>query len=273
MRVSDQIISKLRVLKEDNSISSYSHIKNILKNQKLLVAFFELKPFKLIRHRRHNNGEDFFENIEDLTYRKDILNIRSFGRANEPGQGLFYCNDNYNQETGMSEAMSILRGNKDSQEEILTASAWNLNDTLKLVMILPSEEYSGKNKEFDEMKTFYNSYEDSEEFNELKNLNEFLSQEFTLDLEKHKSNYKITCAYTNYIKERFEDVDGIIYASIKSEFEGTNIVLWPEVVEKKVEFLAARKQVIKRISEKTFMEVQVFENKGFDKSTGEIFWK
>lgn len=33
MRTSEQIITRLKELKEDNSISSYTHIKNILKNQ------------------------------------------------------------------------------------------------------------------------------------------------------------------------------------------------------------------------------------------------
>ena len=208
-----------------------------------------------------------------MSYPKDVSKIKNFGRANEPGQGFFYCNDNKNQSTGMSEAMSIFRGKKESKEEILTIGAWNLLENLRLAMILPSKENVGIHKEFDEMKKFYNEYEDSKEYADLINLNEFLANEFTLDVEKDKSNYKITCAYSNYIKDQFPKVDGIIYASIKSEFEGTNIVLWPEVVEKKVEFFAARKRLIKRVSENTFIETQTFDNTGFDKATGEIFWK
>ena len=144
MKPSEQIIERLNLLKEMDNISSYSHIKNILKNQIIPVPLLEYKPFRLIRYRRHNKGEIFFEYSHELSYRTDILNIHNFGRANEPGQGLFYCNDNKNQETGISEAVSIFRGNTKSKEEILTIGAWDLNKSLNLVMILPAEQNSVK---------------------------------------------------------------------------------------------------------------------------------
>lgn len=272
MRSSEQLISKLIELKENNSISSYSHIKNIIKNQRIPIAYTEIKPFKLIRYRKHNNDENFFESAEQLSYRNDILNINHFGRANEPGQGFFYCTDNNNQNTVIAEAVSVFRGNEDSDEEILTIGAWNLKENLKLAMILPSKENAGINDEFDKMKDSYNNLEDSSEFEDLKNFNEFLAKEFTLDLERHKSNYKITCAFSNYIKEQFPEVDGIMYASIKSEFNGTNIVLWPEVVDKKTEFFAARKSIFKRTATKTFTEVKTFDSKSYDSLLDKISW-
>jgi hypothetical protein len=122
MRVADEIIAKLLKLKADNTISSYPHIKNILKNQRIPVAYTEIKPFKLIRYRSHNetNKDKFFESSEELSFRTDILNINELGRANEPGQGFFYCNDNKNRNTGITEIVSIFRGNVNSEEEVLT---------------------------------------------------------------------------------------------------------------------------------------------------------
>lgn len=273
MNIADQLINKLKELKKDNSDSSYPHIKNILKNQKIHIAFYEFKPFKLIRYRRHNNDEIFFHNVDDLSYRKDILDIKHFGRANEPGQGFFYCNDNENQATGMSEAMSIFRGNENSQEEILTISAWEIKENLKLAIILPPDGIKGNNRGFDEMKEFYKMHEDTPEYHDLVIFNEFLSLEFSLEQDKDESNYKITCAFANYIKEEYKDVDGIIYSSIKSEFQGTNIVLWPDVVNRKLEFLMARKQIIKKVNEKRFVETQKFDSIGFHIKTGEIVWE
>lgn len=272
MRTSDELIAKLTELKESNSISSYPHIKNIIKNQRIPIAYTEIKPFKLIRQRRHNNGEKFFESAEQLSYRNEILKINNFGRANEPGQGFFYCNDNNNQNTGIAEAVSIFRGNENSDEEILTIGAWNVKENLKLAMILPSNENAGINGEFDKMKDFFNKFEDCEDYEDMKNLSEFLAKEYTLDLEKHKSNYKITCAFSNYIKEQFPEVDGIIYASIKSEYNGTNIVLWPEVVDEQTEFFAARKSIFKRFPNKTFAEVQAFDSKSYDSVLDKISW-
>jgi len=266
-------IAKLTELKSDSSISSYPHVKNILKNQIIPIPFLKYKPSKLVRYRRHNNGEIFFKNLEDISYRTDILNIKDFGRGNEPGQGFFYCNDNLNDSTGITEAISVFRGNSESEEEILTVGAWNLKESLILAMILPIKEHSGKNEEFDKMKKFYVEFDKGEEFEEVKKFNEFLAREFTLDLQKHKSNYKISCAFTNYIKESFPHVDGVMYASVKFEYEGTNIVLWPEVVDKKVEFVAARKRVFKKTADKTFVELHTYDNRDFDSSTGTIFWE
>ena len=140
-------------------------------------------------------------------------------------------------------------------------------------MILPTEKNSGKNSEFDKMREFYNGFDKNEEFEDLKIFNEFLANEFTLDLENQKSNYKITCAFSNYIKEKFPEVDGIIYASVKSEFNGTNMVLWPEVVDEKLNFGVARKSIFKRVADKTFVEVKTFDSAEYDNKSDEIKWK
>jgi hypothetical protein len=277
MRVSEQLITKLTELKESNSEATYTHILNILKNQIIPVPLATSKPFKLIRYRKHDssNKDKFFINSEELTYRKDIVDIKNFGRANEPGQGFFYCNDNNNQNTGIAEIFSVFRGNETCVEEVLTISAWNLKETLNLAVILPTEKNKGKNAELDKMvvdvKKFYKQFENNPEFIDVKILNEFLANQFALDIELHNSNYKITSAFSNYIKEKFP-VDGIIYSSIKSEHQGINVVLWPEVVDQKLEFAAARKSTFKLTKEKTFVEQDITESKGYDKINDIISW-
>lgn len=146
MKISDKLILKLKELKTSDSISSYTHIKNILSYQCIMIPYTLVKPDKLIRYRRHNsnNIDHLFKHSEDLTYRKDILNIENFGRANEPGQGVFYCNDSHNQSTGIAEIVSVFRGNEDSPEEVLTISAWDLVESLKLGIILPINDNKGK---------------------------------------------------------------------------------------------------------------------------------
>lgn len=272
MKVSDKIIAKLEKLKASKSVSSYPHIKNILKNQRIPIAVTEFNPYKLIRYRSHDdtNKSKFFLRSEELSYRTDIMNIDGLGRANESGQGFFYCNDNKNQNTGIAEIVSIFRGSKDSKEEVLTIGAWDLKENLKLAMILPSIRSIGKNEFFDQMKDYYDH---NPEFEDLKKLNDFLANEFSLDINKHNSNYKISCAFSSYIKEQFPEVDGIMYASVKSEYNGINIVVWPEAVDTKLEFVAARKSVFKRSTNKIFTEEQIVESKGYDKDNDKISWE
>lgn len=272
MAVTGKLISKLQTLKENNSIESYCHIKNILKNQKIVIPYKEYKPYKIIRFRRHKESNSFFYHCKELSYRTDILNIDSFGRCNEPGQGFFYCNDEENENTGLAEAISIFRGNEESNIETFTIGAWDVKSPLRLAVILPSNNSHGINAEFDTIKQDFNSFRDNDDYTQLKKFVEFISEEFTLDLNKDNTNYKITCAFSNYIKEFFPKIDGILYGSVKSELQGTNIVLWPEVVDEKLEFVAARKLTLKRTNQITFHQIYSQETLNIDTKLGKINW-
>lgn len=274
MSISNQLISKLKELKKDNSIESYSHIKNILFNQIIPVFIKDIYPHKIIRYRKHNedNRNDLFNISEDLSYRKDILNIYNFGRANEPGQGFFYCNDFKNQNTGISEVVSFLRGNIDSKEEVLTIGAWNLNQSLKLAVIIPFKSNQFSYNEHEKISEFYNKIAKENEQEEIKNIINFIAEEFYLDIEKNNSNYKITAAFSNYVKSNFPEIDGIMYSSIKSEHNGLNIVLWPETVDVKLEFGAARKTIFKKTHDKTFVEIKIAESKSYNPESDIITW-
>jgi len=274
MNISQLLIDKLEELKEDDSISSYSHIKNILYNQIIPIPYAEVHPFKLIRYRRHNDCDrnKLFDTSEDLTYNKDVLNIRKFGRANEPGQGFFYCNDNLNQDTGIAEIVSIYRGNKNNEEEVLTIGVWNLKVSLKLAIITCPPNKENK-KEVKKIENFYSQLVQGNQLEDVKNLINFIAREYSLDIEKDKSNYKITSAFSNYVRDNFPEIDGIMYSSIKSEHTGTNIVLWPETVNSKLEFDVARKSVFKNVRDKKYLEEQIIESKGYDAANDKIAWK
>jgi len=274
MKDVETIINKLKSLKSDNSPGSYTHIKNILANQILPIPFISYKPFKLVRTRSHEKGEVFFKKIDDLTFRKDILNIDFFGRANEPGQGLFYCNDNLNEDTGFSESMNIYRNHPDSTEEIITLGAWDVDRELNLAIILPSEYKTIESSLINSSSKSYKLLDDgSDYYNQLKIMLEYIADEFTLDTIKDNSNYKITCAFVNYIKVKFPDVDGIIYASVKSALKGENIVLWENAAEKNLKLIAARKRTFRLIGKKEFFETEYCDSNNIDYDSGEIEWK
>lgn len=274
MTESQILIDRLKELKNDNSCESYTHIKNILANQIFLVPFVIYKPFKLIRTRSHRKNEILFEKIDDLTFRKDILNINYFGRANEPGQGFFYCNDNLNEGTGFSESMNVFRNNPNSQNETITIGAWDVTRELKLAVVLPSEYKEIGSSLFNTAKKSYNLLDDgSSNFKQLKAMLEFIANEFTLDKEKDNSNYKITCAFVNYIKDKFPDVDGVVYASVKSALKGENIVLWEEVAEENLILVEARKRTFKLNGYKDFLETEYCDTEHIDYNLGIVKWK
>lgn len=268
------LINRLKELKNDNSLESYTHIKNILYNQYLPVPFIDFKPFKLIRTRCHRKDEALFKRIDDLTHRKDILNINYFGRANEPGQGFFYCNDNLNEKTGFSESMNVFRNNPNSQNEEITIGTWNVSKELNLAIILPSKYKNVDSSLFNSAKKSFKSLDNgSSNSKQLKIMLEFIANEFTLDKEKDNSNYKITCAFVNYIRDIYNNCDGIVYASVKSALKGDNIVLWEDVVENNLELIAARKRTFKLIRPKEFIETEYCDTESINYDTGIIKWK
>ena len=59
---------------------------------------------------------------------------------------------------------------------------------------------------------------------------------------------------------------------MKSDFIGQNLVLWPEVVEKKLEFYAARRLILKKVSENNFVQSFSSESLRYEKDKDEIIW-
>ena len=274
MKESEALIERLKELKNDDSDRSYTHIKNILFNQIFPIAFITYKPFRLIRTRSHKKDEILFKKIKDLSFNKDILNINYFGRSNEPGQGLFYCNDNLNEGTAFSETMNLFRNNPHSDQEVITIGAWQVDRELKLAVILPSEFKEIASSLINSASKSYNYLDDgTDNYRDLKATIEFIANEFTLDLITDKSNYKVTCAFTNYIKSKFPSVDGIVYASVKSELKGENIVLWEHVADKNLMLIGARKRTFKLINKEDFFETEYCDSDKINYNSGQITWK
>ena len=84
-------------IKTSNPATIYSSFRNLFSILKPAFCKFTLTPGHkfLFRVRCHTkgNGEYFFNNLSDLSYRTDYLNIKKFGRCNQPFQSLFYCSD------------------------------------------------------------------------------------------------------------------------------------------------------------------------------------
>ena len=274
MSVAQEIIKDLLESKKLNSIDGYNEIKRILFSQIIVIPYMQKYPNLIVRYRRHNNGENYFENIADISYRTDVEKIKSFGRCNEPKQSIFYCNEFDYEKTGIVESVTVFRDKADSHEEIFTVGAWRVNEPLNLGVILPLKEQNGKLTELDEMRDIFEKHEDSARFDDLKIFVNFLAKEFTLDTIKDNSNYHITAAFTNYIKGKLPDLDGFMYASVKDKLEGINMALLPKTVDKKLKLVAAKKRHFKRTpGTNEFWEVDGNETKDIDRKSGAIHWK
>jgi len=269
------LIKDLKELKTNNDTSSYQHVKELIYKEQIMVPYTRYQSSLLIRYRRHTEREYdvYFQNISDLSYRKDITNINRFGRANEPNQGFFYCNDDKNESTGIAECTSVLRGNHNSLREVFTVGAWELKRPLILANIV-IQNYTNNNKPLLENIHQTNiSISDRKILEHQSVLLDFIAKEFSNDSNNQDYNYYITSAFANYVRDNFPNVDGILYSSVQMNWQGRNIVLWPNVVDKNLKFKRARKLSLRRVNANKFIQYFENESEDYNYKEGKLVWK
>lgn len=246
MSLAEIVISDILELKQQNTPESYQMIKTILFDQTIVMSSMQINSGSLVRYRRQNQNGQLFSKISDLSYRKDIDKIVDFGRCNEPHQSIFYCNPFHYENTGIVESVTVFRGNAMSKEESFTVGLWQIKEPLLLGSILPLSINQGRIKEMDQMREQFEAYDNGPHFEELKKFVDFLAHEFSLDVTRDSSNYMVTAAFANYILEKFPQLDGFMYPSVKDEYEGINYALWPRTVDKKLKLIAAKTRNFER---------------------------
>ena len=118
----ESFLGLLKKAKSETSIESYIYIKNILNSIELVIpCIIYPKGSKFVRC-RINEDDNFFNQISDLSYRTDIQNIKNFGRANEPGQSVFYCADD--DALSLFETSKLPRIKDDRPLEYITTGLW-----------------------------------------------------------------------------------------------------------------------------------------------------
>lgn len=190
-----------------------------------------------------NPPGEIFTNHERISYIHDKNKLKKvlFGRANEPKQTVFYgsiisplinmprvvawfeTTEKFNEEYKYNDTI-----------EIFTVGRWRILEDIEIMEMIFSDEALKVNE--------YNRIALA---NQLKNFQEhplalfceeqgnFFSNEYARkDIKKGENyKYKISAAYTNYIW-RNSHLKGITYPSVSSDFQGQNIALLPEIVDK-----------------------------------------
>lgn len=258
--------------KNENSSSSYDAIKS-----KINELFFPIptitvqKGTKLFRSRVHDKGEKIFTDIQDFSYRKDYDNIKTFGRANEPHQSIFYCSDD--EYVAFFESSKIVRNQTSPEIETMSTGVWEVKEDLRLAHIVGNEKIRGLNRTVDGLQ---NSFEDLvAKFKDqntdlyLKALSLF-SDEFTREANNSDFNYFITCAFSNYLYDlkgidtylnKTTKLDGILYPSVMHKSQGMNLALKPETVDVgKIQLIKAFRKEMKEVEYKEYSDVNIIES-------------
>lgn len=226
-------------------------VKNGCSIDELFLMFKELGslPYCLVEihkdrniYRARYNGEtEFFHHPNELSYRKDVENIKNYGRANIPNQSVFYGSIvsgeiDYGVATPVMETSANLRKDIDGVERF-TFSKWRVKNDFEAICLLTEESTSvGQFKEmYEGYKEFIRNSHEPVLFNKFYTL---LEKELSKRVKANSSSeYMISAAFAAYVFKGSRHP--IIYPSIQSQSKGFNIVLHPSYVDDNLQLVAA----------------------------------
>lgn len=228
----------------------YSDIRTLIKEsiQQIPITTAKLHKNAPIDRVRLNKGKHFFTNQNDLTYikDKDIIEkyLTEFGRANKPHQPLFYgalesSLIKHNRLTAIAETSELLRDTESIclEGQLVTLSRWITNEELIIAEIVFSDDALKSSP--DTQKSFQNQFEQIKN-HPLREIGlrqlQFFSNEFSRKTKSHH-DYKISVAYSDLIMNDL-GLAGITYPSVQSGYQGQNIVLRTDIVDKHLELYA-----------------------------------
>lgn len=224
----------------------YDDIIKVFKEsiKKIPIPLARLLPNTNIDRVRKNISEDYFTNVhEQLSYIKDqyIIDhyLNEFGRANKPHQPMFYgaiesTLVETQRITALAETSELLQdpNGVNFNGELYTISRWKNSIELSLVEMVFCQEAIDINpdikKSFEKQVEFLKQA-GAEDIDFYKEFLVFISEEFAKPKTLHH-DYKISTAYTNLALSK-NNSHGITYPSVRTKYEGQNIVLTPSVVD------------------------------------------
>ncbi|MDQ2751515.1 MAG: hypothetical protein M3R72_00660 [Bacteroidota bacterium] len=265
----------------------YASYLNLFKYIRAPFCKFEVsvEHTYLYRVRAHLEGDGnyFLDNINKLSFRQDIPNIRDFGRCNEPLQSRFYASDD--QFIALTEICNKVIIEHKKETVYYTLSVWKFNDCLIIAPIFEPDNVNIENPNLTQItKKCFETIQANDRIPIKHDLKDFLkgvAEEFAKPISPNSKAYLFSAAYSNYLfnstGEENEKIDGIVYPTCVDKSNarglGLNYVLNNSVIgfDSKIEFFGAHRLRLDKTVE-GYKEVERIINRGFDKSNGRIEW-
>lgn len=270
--------------KSRKQLNSYISIKNAISQYSIPFPSINIPKGKILyRARRHNENCNFFEDIDNISYRKDIYNINEFGRSNEPCQSIFYSCDN--EHVSFFETTHFHKKNENIESEIMTVGIWEVQEEIRVAHIPSNDSIKGLNKTVDGLQETLENlinkflYKNSDLYKKVINL---FSTEYTREADDDDTNYLISCAFSNYIYDHYGydtylkkpvQVEGILYPSVTLRTEGMNIAIKPDVINNgKLKLVNAVRRKLEKVENFTIKDKEILIAKKINYKTGKIEW-
>lgn len=213
------------------------------------VMTFNVEIDAFLIRQRINEKDRFFELESELSY-PPSGSCREYNRANIPYNPMFYSsitieeNALYARIVALMETSDFLKNVESCGIERSTISKWNVIKTLNLLALPFCDDYQRSNPFIDTIKEKWKknmSFIKNKNSEDAIELIEYMSKEISKPFNDSESYFKIAnfVYYLLYINQSTLHFDGIIYPSVSSAGEGVNVVLKPEIADKKLQFKSA----------------------------------
>ena len=267
----------------------YSSFLNLFKHLNAPFCKFQIivghKLLYRVRSHTQGDGNYFFNNIHELSYRQDVTKIRKYGRCNEPLQSRFYASDD--EAIAFTEVSEIVRTENKKNTAYHTTSAWKFNQNVLVAPIFEPDDVDIENSDLVGItKKCFVVIENSsqirqEDKDELKSFLKGMAKEFTKPYSLDSNAYLLSAAYANYVFDTIsienEKMDGIVYPTCLDKTTtrnfGLNYVFNNSIIgfDNKIEFIGAYRSRLDKINNE-YYEGERIKNKSFDRLTGRIEW-
>lgn len=230
---------KFEVLKQiANNLENteYEDIFRLLKELEITYAMSFSIPKGFLVSRIRPSGEIPYNNESQISFNPEP---KYFGRANKPNEPIFYCSLQApgmisSLDTNVWEWSNIL--NKKSVDEInfpisFTAGFWEIQSNLPTLPLIYNSALQRKFKLFEPLLKKYKKHKGKTELSE--KIIEFLAIEFSKTNIRTPNDYKLTAAFSDYIRKRIGNkIPSILYPSVRTTDNGFNLAITPINVEK-----------------------------------------
>ncbi|PCJ23340.1 MAG: hypothetical protein COA97_11840 [Flavobacteriales bacterium] len=197
------------------------------------------KGTPIFRGRTEKNVKSFNNEFE-ISYRTDFGDIKKYGRTNRPHQSVFYASvpqskGDYPPLTLLTEILpDFFEEDKNVKNKHITIGMWVAKKDFEVADICFSKDYSSNSIMLEKRKLWDEKLKkESIDFNQHIDTLEFISRQFSKKKIKSHWDYKLSSVFFDLIQN--EKIHGILYPSVKRDFDGLNLSLIHDVVDELLE--------------------------------------
>lgn len=279
-----EIFQKIRLLDSAAQYSAFIKFLDLTRPYFLrCTSLPQNRYFFRVRAHLDDDGDYFFENISEISYRHDLFNIHKFGRCNSPFESQFYCSSN--PILAFAEIIRMKKAETKKDFFYHTTSVWSQKQPLSMAPIFEPTGIRNKNKVLHQITRrcieIINTIENKTYAKDLKRIHRIIAKEFTIPFSSDNNIYLFSAAISNYLLNPFEykseKVDGIIYPTCIEDCKlrtiGLNYVFSPLAIGfgNKIELKAVYRSKMQKIG-RTCRETEVRFFKKLNRITGQIVW-